>query len=97
MNWDYDSIKDVIQSVGVIFTIGLSIYAIVRSSKISQNANWDKRHDQSEDSIKTIKKELSDHILQDSVDITTLQTEVRNLKEVVDNKLEKILEKLDEQ
>lgn len=96
MSWDFATVKDIVQSVGIVCTLVLSVYAIIRSSKIAQNQDWTKRSDESNDEIEAIQKDLVEHKLQDATDIATLQTEVKNLKQIMDTKLEKILEKLDE-
>jgi hypothetical protein len=78
MDW-----RQILEVVSTLFAMAMSIYAVVRSSK--QKAS---------DEMERIKTMLSDHILEDSHSITTLNVKVENLEGMVKDKLDQILEQL---
>jgi hypothetical protein len=77
-------IKDVINSIGVLIAILFSILSLVRSS-----------HQKQADKLDAIEKSLNEHILSDEHSITELQTNVKNLTDNVNNKLDTIIRELD--
>jgi predicted PurR-regulated permease PerM len=80
----WETIKDIISSVGVMIAILISVIGLVRSSKQKQN-----------DQLTNIEKTLNAHILEDEHSITELQTNVKNLTDNVNNKLDTIIRELD--
>jgi hypothetical protein len=90
------NIKDLITSIGSIFAMVMSVLAIVRSSKIKQNETWEKSNKEHTDAIKEINKTLTDHILSEGVEVAVMKTNIDNLKNVVDSKLDQILTTLEE-
>ena len=79
MNW-----HEIISSIGTIIAMVVSIFAIWRSSKQKQN-----------DQLKNIEDQLTQHILDDEHSITELQTNVKNLTDNVNSKLDTIIRELD--
>lgn len=77
-------IKDIISTIGVLVAIIFSIIGLVRSS-----------HQKQADKLDNIEKSLNDHILADEHSITELQTNVKNLTDNVNNKLDTIIRELD--
>lgn len=77
-------LKDVISTIGVLVAIIFSIIGLIRSS-----------HQRQSDKLDNIEKNLNDHILADEHSITELQTNVKNLTDNVNNKLDTIIRELD--
>lgn len=80
----WDTIKEIISSAGVMVAIIMSVVGLIRSSKQKQN-----------DQLSNIEKTLNAHILEDEHSITELQTNVKNLTDNVNNKLDTIIRELD--
>lgn len=80
----WEAIRDIISSVGVMIAIIISVIGLIRSSKQKQN-----------DQLTSIEKTLNAHILEDEHSITELQTNVKNLTDNVNNKLDTIIRELD--
>jgi gas vesicle protein len=78
-NW-----HDIISSIGTIVAMITACFAIYRSSKQKQN-----------DQLKSIEDQLTQHILDDEHSITELQTNVKNLTDNVNSKLDTIIRELD--
>ena len=78
-NW-----HEIISSAGTIIAMIMAIVAVWRSSKQKQN-----------DSLKNIEDQLTQHILDDEHSITELQTNVKNLTDNVNSKLDTIIRELD--
>lgn len=83
-NIQWETIKEIISSAGVLVAIIMSIVGLVRSSKQKQN-----------DKLDIIEKTLNAHILDDEHCITELQTNVKNLTDNVNSKLDTIIRELD--
>lgn len=77
-------LKDIISSLGVLVAMIFSIIGIVRSS-----------HQKQTDKLDSIEKTLNEHILSDEHSITELQTNVKNLTDNVNDKLDTIIRELD--
>jgi putative salt-induced outer membrane protein YdiY len=84
----------IIQSVGIIFTIGLSVFAIIRSSKIQQNKDTRQDNRLQTVAILDVQEKLTKHILEDAHVQTQLSADVGNIQNTLDSKLETIIEKL---
>jgi hypothetical protein len=87
--------RDLIQTIAAIFAIGMSIFAVIRSSKDKQNDELREINKQQTESINKIKDALNDHMLQDSQDISTLKANVANLQNICNEKLDKILDEIE--
>lgn len=74
----------IISSIGVITAMLMSIIGLARSSKQKQN-----------DKLEDIEEKLNEHILEDEHSITELQTNVKNLTDNVNSKLDIIIRELD--
>jgi transcription initiation factor IIF auxiliary subunit len=77
--------------------MGMSVYAVVRSSKQKQNDNIEKLFQQHSDSLTKLGETLQSHAEDDIAIQTELQTELRNnvkLAEKLDSKLDKVLERI---
>jgi hypothetical protein len=66
-------------TVGIIFSMGMSIYAIVRSSKQKQS-----------DAMSKLSEQLADHVLQDKQDITELKTQAISTEKKIDRILDQM-------
>lgn len=77
-------LKDIISSIGVLIAIVFSVIGLLRSS-----------HQKQADKLDAIEKSLNDHILSDEHSITELQTNVKNLTDNVNSKLDTIIKELD--
>jgi ribosome recycling factor len=82
MSWQ--TIQDIINTIGVLTAILISVVGLIRSSR-------QKRGDQ----LNGIRTSLNDHILEDEHSITELQTNVKNLTDNVDNLTDNVNIKLD--
>ena len=76
--------RDIISSIGVLIAIIISIISLIKTSKQKQN-----------DQLDNIQKSLTEHILEDEHSITELQTNVKNLTDNVNGKLDIIIRELD--
>lgn len=89
--------KDYIEVAGVLFSMGMAIIAILRSSKAKQNDDTNKKFDE-------LSKILQDHVKEDSevqtklqIDVAEVKTDVKNATKIIDKldeKMDKIVEKL---
>lgn len=77
-------LKDIVSTIGVLVAIIFSIIGLVRSS-----------HQKQADKLDAIDKSLNEHILADEHSITELQTNVKNLTDNVNTKLDTIIRELD--
>lgn len=79
INW-----HEAISSIGTIVAMIISLFAVWRSSRQKQN-----------DQLKNIEDQLTQHILDDEHSITELQTNVKNLTDNVNGKLDIIIRELE--
>jgi uncharacterized protein YoxC len=87
----WEIVRDAISSFGVMIAVIISVVSLIKSSRQKQN-----------DQLDGIQKSLTEHILEDAKDITTLNTkvqgltdQVRDLTNNVNNKLDTIIRELD--
>jgi uncharacterized membrane protein len=80
----WSDVKEIINTIGVLMAIIISIVGLVKSSKQKQS-----------DQLDSIQKALTQHILDDERSITKLETNVENLTNNVSSKLDTIIRELD--
>jgi hypothetical protein len=83
--------KDIIEVIFWFFSGGLSILALVRSSKVAQNLALTKTQEKNISALNDISNKLELHIVQDANDIAVLKTNHFHVNE----KLDRILDKLE--
>jgi uncharacterized protein YwgA len=88
------ALKETVQAIGSIFAMGISIYAIIRSSKQKQNEAIAKAQEHQTEALDDISIQLTEHILEDAKEISTLKTEVKNLHENLSSKLDEIIRRV---
>jgi len=94
---DANTIRESIQAIASVFAMGMSVFAIIRSSKEKQNEALLQVQKAQNDHIAELGKNLQDHAEEDIRIQTELQTELKNnikLAEKLDEKLDKVLERL---
>ncbi len=94
MTFDGNTIKETIQAIASVFAMVVSVFAIIRSSKQKQNEAIEKVYDQQSDALEKISTQLTEHVLEDAKEISTLKTEVKNLHENLSSKLDEIIRRV---
>lgn len=84
--------RDIIEASSGFITIIISVVALIKSSKLSQNAALSKQHDITLAAMEKIRSDLQSHIIQDTNDIATLKANNLN----VEHKLDRILDNLEQ-